>query len=394
MWNQIITDQGLKNKIGEKIEEINGIIQNDTNIQADNSILDKFGGYSFYYNYYNLYRNENVYLDQNISFIEILVNRINSLGAVNYSRGISGPLFILDHLNKNDFIELDDHFFDLPSSLFDPMLGTDYIDFLHGNAGVAHYLVENNLNNQASLQLWCENLMALAEKEENLLRWKVQIGSEKNRMGYCLGLAHGVPAIMTILIKILKKYQLPIAEELLVKSSNYLVSCQNNPITEAYFPFSIVNNERLNVDRLSWCYGDLGCATSLYAAGEYLNNAHYRGLALEVLDFQSHRIEAALDKVADADFCHGTAGIAHMYARMYNYTGKELYRQTAEYCYQQTLDRAVFKDGLAGFKHSNGITFELENNYGLLEGISGIALCLISAISPVEPKWDASLLLS
>jgi hypothetical protein len=34
------------------------------------------------------------------------------------------------------------------------------------------------------------------------------------------------------------------------------------------------------------------------------------------------------------------------------------------------------------------------SNYGLLEGIAGIGLAMISAVSEVQPDWDNALLLS
>jgi len=94
----------------------------------------------------------------------------------------------------------------------------------------------------------------------------------------------------------------------------------------------------------------------------------------------------------DADFCHGSVGVAHIFSRFYNYTGNENFRKAAEYYYRKTIDMAVHPDGLAGYKH---LTDDgLVTDYSLLEGISGIGLSLISAVSDIEPQWDQCLLLS
>ncbi len=56
---------------------------------------------------------------------------------------------------------------------------------------------------------------------------------------------------------------------------------------------------------------------------------------------------------------------------------------------------AIFKDGFCGYKkyraeeHGGWIP-----EAGLLEGIAGIGLILISIVSDIEPKWDRCLLLS
>ena len=56
---------------------------------------------------------------------------------------------------------------------------------------------------------------------------------------------------------------------------------------------------------------------------------------------------------------------------------------------------AIFDDGIAGFKFWK--TKELggwKNEFALLDGVTGVGLALISAISDIEPKWDECLLLS
>ena len=79
---------------------------------------------------------------------------------------------------------------------------------------------------------------------------------------------------------------------------------------------------------------------------------------------------------------------------MYNYTGMEAFRETSEYWYKVTFEKAIYPDGFAGYKHGSGMDHKLVNRYGLLEGVSGIGLSFISAISDIEPKWDTLLLLS
>jgi hypothetical protein len=56
---------------------------------------------------------------------------------------------------------------------------------------------------------------------------------------------------------------------------------------------------------------------------------------------------------------------------------------------------AVYKDGIAGYKawHTEKYGGWVAES-GLLEGIAGIGLMLVSIVSDIEPKWDRCLFLS
>jgi hypothetical protein len=76
---------------------------------------------------------------------------------------------------------------------------------------------------------------------------------------------------------------------------------------------------------------------------------------------------------------------------MYHNTGHEAFREAALYWLDDCLYKARFSDGLAGYKvwrHSGWIT-----QRGLLEGIAGIGLVLLAAVSDIEPAWDECLFL-
>ena len=69
-------------------------------------------------------------------------------------------------------------------------------------------------------------------------------------------------------------------------------------------------------------------------------------------------------------------------------------KDAAAYWINQTLCMARFEDGLAGYKTWQGDKRGFQNEYGLLEGIAGIGLALLSFLSDEDPTWDECLLLS
>jgi lantibiotic modifying enzyme len=162
-----------------------------------------------------------------------------------------------------------------------------------------------------------------------------------------------------------------------------------------YFPAWAAEQEPSHYSRLGWCYGDLGTGVVLWLTARRTNNEKWREKALEILLHSTQRREPANTGVVDAGLCHGTAGIAHIYNRMYHYTGQDVFREAALYWFDRTLEMASFDDGYAGYKALHGERRGGRvKEAGLLEGITGIGLALISAVSTVEPKWDQCLLLS
>jgi lantibiotic modifying enzyme len=129
---------------------------------------------------------------------------------------------------------------------------------------------------------------------------------------------------------------------------------------------------------LSWCYGDLGIAVASVAAA---------GGGLGRVDaLASASVAAALDAdvphraVRGTSLCHGTAGVALLYHRLWHSRGEQRFRTAAAEWYRRTL--------------SSDVLTEAHGSAGLLLGAPGIGLALLAAATEVEPTWDAMLLMS
>lgn len=172
----------------------------------------------------------------------------------------------------------------------------------------------------------------------------------------------------------------------------FLLNSQNKGEEEFTFSHKLINGKHAS-GKITSCLGDLGCAMSIYTFGAVFKKPEITALAIELFRKHSNKRDVEKYGIQNPDFCNGSIGIAHFYARMFNNTGLEEFRETAEFWYKITLHKAFFEDGLAGYKHYNR-TLGFHQNYGLLEGISGIGLSFISAISTIAPKWDSCLLMS
>jgi lantibiotic modifying enzyme len=96
----------------------------------------------------------------------------------------------------------------------------------------------------------------------------------------------------------------------------------------------------------------------------------------------------------DQGLCHGAGGIAHIFGRLYQYTGDTIFKDAAVVWFRRVMLRwqPGRTDGFAGFlsTHFN----QPMGSVGLLRGTAGVALSLLGGVSDLEPAWDRVLLIS
>jgi hypothetical protein len=100
--------------------------------------------------------------------------------------------------------------------------------------------------------------------------------------------------------------------------------------------------------------------------------------------------------VVNGGFCHGAAGLAHIYNRLYQATGEPTLGRTAVYWLERTLDfyRLARDNGDAWVQGSWDQKPWTWTGIELVEGAAGVALVLLAAATSVEPIWDRMFLLS
>jgi hypothetical protein len=106
--------------------------------------------------------------------------------------------------------------------------------------------------------------------------------------------------------------------------------------------------------------------------------------------------EALTDRyIPDACFCHGAAGIAHIYNLAFQRTGSIEMRAHARRWILDVLRREVPEQGIAGYRF-----LKIEQHvprWGsdatLASGAAGVALVLLAAIEDREPSWQSLFLL-
>lgn len=146
-----------------------------------------------------------------------------------------------------------------------------------------------------------------------------------------------------------------------------------------------------------WCNGDLGIITSLFLVARCLGEEDWEREVLETARREADRRPEDVERFNRGNpiVCHGTAGWAHLFNRLYQATGEERFATSARRWLEATL--ALHCDtvnepsaaGYGGFAASeDGVLYPLR---GFLMGSAGIGLVLLAATSDGEPAWDCVL---
>ncbi len=145
--------------------------------------------------------------------------------------------------------------------------------------------------------------------------------------------------------------------------------------------------------RAAWCYGDLGVGAALLAAARHAARPGWeeaaRAMALRAAARPDH-----LMRLTGTGLCHGSAGAAHVFNRMYQATREQELGDAAARWFRVVLDARHPSDGIGGFgalRERGHRELEWWADPGLLNGAAGVGLALLAALYPVVPEWDRTL---
>ena len=228
------------------------------------------------------------------------------------------------------------------------------------------------------------------------LRTHLKSQSSDSCEPFNLGVAHGVPAVIAVLASI---YGAGVARRrawpLLEDAVAWLLAQRlpSQPQGPCFTNWSGAGASK-RPSRLAWCYGDPGVAAVLLLASRRVGREDWERHALDIALCAAHR-PAADSGVRDAGLCHGSAGLGHLFNRLYQATGEPRLAHAARFWFLRTLEQRRQGEGIAGFaaytrKGEAGGRVEP----GFLAGAAGIGLALLAAVCEHEPQWDRILLTS
>lgn len=386
-----------------KINEIGEYLLRE--IQLESSEFTNGGLYSgkfgilLFLSYYSKYTNDYTIDLAIISYVEKLLNNFGeSVKSHTFCDGFSGILYLFEFLKEENLLCVD---YEESQSIIenyvifsmDRDIRDNKYDFLHGALGCGLYFFKKENNKQ--IQRIINFLQDISEPDvkNKIIRWK-SVLNEDGKKGYNIALSHGMASIVLFLSHVIEKGKKDkVVYELLQGGINYILSQElNTNEFGSFFPSqSAENGEPVSESRLAWCYGDLGVAYSLWHAGKVIGDEILKKKALDIFTYSTKRQLVKDTAVIDAGLCHGSAGVAMIFRRMYLETGDDVFSKATDFWIERTLAHARFNDGLVGYK--TYIYKKWESDFSLLSGISGIGLILLSYIENDNQPWDKMFLL-
>jgi lantibiotic biosynthesis protein len=347
---------------------------------------------------------------------EFLSHAINAISTspmgVSFYGGFTGIAWATEHLHEQ-LLEADGE--DANEAIDEALIAyldrspwDDDFDLVSGLVGIGVYALERLPRASAveCLSLIVDRLDETAERRADGLTWltRPHLLPERQRKQcpdgyYNLGLAHGVPGVVALLGQICAAGMgVDKARPLLDGAVAWVLLQQSGAGTQSCFPPWIRLSRLEREDcRLAWCYGDAGVAAALFLAARSVREAKWEREALAIARRAAARVPETAG-VKDAGLCHGAAGLAHIFNRLFQATGDESLREAALYWFQRVLELRIEGQGIAGFSAYwpivDGQEEHWEDEVGILVGASGVALSLLAAATDVEPEWDRMLLIS
>ena len=404
-WEPLLQDSP------QQLETIIRVLDKDELNKSASLLGDGNTGAALLQYYYGRHVGQEQYIEQANAIIlgnfELTIP--NTPGAYSLCSGVAGFRWSVNHLINQGFIEGDaDELFEQDDALLYNVMKHDIsqgrYDYLHNAIGIGLYFLQRrSASSIAYLASLIDGLAKSAITDQHGLKWlsmfNLQQG-EGRKAVYNFSVSHGMTSIIGFLAK---AYQTGIAQdraaELLSAAVSYMLAHKrkSTDASGSYFPsvVSAADDRPEYGGRLAWCYGDLGLGYILWQVAKIMENNEWEQVAMDVLLQTTSRKDPNQAGVIDAGFCHGSSGIAHVYNRLYQHTGNSLFKDAALHWLDDTIRKAVFADGPAGYKAWHPPAYGgWKAETGILQGISGIGLVLLAAASDMEPRWDECLLLS
>jgi lantibiotic modifying enzyme len=207
-----------------------------------------------------------------------------------------------------------------------------------------------------------------------------------------LGLAHGHAGVVALLAEVCAARIAPAKARPLLDAAVRWFLAHEDPAFG--FAAYAVEGAAAPRTRSAWCYGNPGAGVALLAAARAANDAAWEARALALLERET-KLPKGESRVVDGGLCHGSAGLAHLYNRVYQATRHDDFRAAARRWAEDALAMARPDAGVAGYQAYmpiGGGSMQWADEPGLLMGVAGIGLALLATVAPVVPMWDRLLL--
>lgn len=209
-----------------------------------------------------------------------------------------------------------------------------------------------------------------------------------------LGVSHGIPGILLLLVKsYMENIYIENQFEAIKFLSNFIYENCIRDGEEYYWEAQKIlgeSNKKKNRARDAWCYGTPGVAYSLLKASKLLKNNKMKELSICSMKVALTHLQETVSPT----FCHGFSGLCCLARKFYDETGDAYFLKAYSLLFEHIL--SLYNDnypfGFINQEVQRGL-FVQENEIGLLNGVSGVLLTLLSCYKTVYTPWESIFLL-
>lgn len=208
MWIPVINNKELSNAIKDKIATIHMALSGQE--LQDITLFEGQAG-KILFDIALAEANNKCYDQEEIlNDINLIYSKINDIDNLSLSRGLAGIFYLKDYLSKNELIECEKDEIDISEFFYNNSLTMEIdMDYLHGMSGIVLRELEGKeeINNKL-MDRWLAFINEKCEaSSEGEIKWKINLEQNDGNFKkvYSLGLAHGTPSLILILLKLYKK---------------------------------------------------------------------------------------------------------------------------------------------------------------------------------------------
>lgn len=391
----------IKNCLQSKYLKLSDLERNKLISKSISPLTGYIGEILFLFNYSKFKNDDSLYFFA-INEVQKSIDLLNKNKFLNFGQGLSGFLWFLSYLKKQNFIEeydktLEKKIIEYSFSISSTQLRNGFYDYLIGGLGVCitiNELERGSYFNEIDQLLNCL-ISSQINDDDDFIYWTYEL--EKNNpykdKTVSFGLAHGLSSIIVILTNLyINGFSRKKCRLLLTKAMDFVYSKRQYNHKNSIYPSLFIpsNGNRISSNNdLGWCYGDLCISMSLLNCYKVTSNILYKNEAKSIIDFTLANFENNYKAIKNADFCHGLSGVAHMMNRFGNYFDSNEYFEKSKNLISELLTKIKIENEVIIFFNSDEGNDKLwHNKSGVLDGISGIALTLLASISNEDPNWD------
>lgn len=215
-----------------------------------------------------------------------------------------------------------------------------------------------------------------------------------------LGVSHGISGPLIVMSKAYESnVKVPGLEEAILSISELLISSLDTKHNN--WP-SMIDIRKLNEtntvfeeSRDAWCYGRPGVSFALLKASQALKDKTLLNIACTTM---KSGIYSEIGLVSPT-FCHGYIGVSYIYKKFYESTKVDAFDQESKRLMTEVIsyydENLPF--GFPNWEHNindqNQQEMKMINTIGILDGVTGILLSLLSMLGDKKTNWDAVFLL-